>query len=621
MPSTEPALAAPDWSLAVTTVAALSFAGALAAAIGPARLTEINQYFLVVQDAPVLFVVGLFLVALGLLGRTGVTLPLPACTDGRGAFRFAVAASIVVAGAAYGGTRLVYYNFALTTDELMAVFDARIIAAGRLLAPVAPEWRDYLSALQPKFILAVPENAYWISSYLPMNAALRALFALLGDAAWTGPVLAGVAAIALFGVARRLWPDRADAAVVAVILLVSSSQFLFTAMTPYAMTAHLALNMVWLWLFLRDTRGSHAAAIGVAFVACGLHQIVFHPLFAAPFIVSLLIARRWRLAACYCGAYAAIGLFWIFYWSLLLRATNAPIAQSADVGMTYLIERIAEMIQLRPESISLMGLNAFRFLAWQNPIAIPLAAVGLLACRGRTIVSLAAGIALTLVVMLILLPFQGHGWGYRYLHGFLGSLSLIAAQGWICLTDRGAATARQAACALGSSVVLCLLLLLPWRAFQIHAFVKPYASAYAAIRHSDAEVIIIDSTEIWYGTDIVRNDPFLRASPKLMELTALNQSRLSELCRRYDVAVFGRADAERFGLTIVEGLPDVADHNRRIRDAMRSSGCGRPALTAMNGPRLSRAPLEQKPGRFAPTEPRWRRRRRSSARRPRPGCG
>jgi hypothetical protein len=39
------------------------------------------------------------------------------------------------------------------------------------------------------------------------------------------------------------------------------------SMTPYAMSAHLALNLVWLWLFLRNTAASHAGAIAVGFLA------------------------------------------------------------------------------------------------------------------------------------------------------------------------------------------------------------------------------------------------------------------------------------------------------------------------------------------------------------------
>src|SRR5262249_17871163 len=157
--------------------------------------------------------------------------------------------------------------------------------------------------------------------------------------------------------------------------------FLITAMTPYAMTAHLALNMIWLWLFLRDTRTGHALAAGVAFVACGLHQVVFHPLFAAPFVVSLVWTRRWKLAAWYAAVYGVIGLFWVLYWTFVLRTVPAPIAQSAHVGLGYFVDRIAGMLDLRLAGFFYMALNLLRFLAWQSPIIIPFALVGLLARR------------------------------------------------------------------------------------------------------------------------------------------------------------------------------------------------------------------------------------------------
>ena len=83
---------------------------------------------------------------------------------------------------------------------------------------------------------------------------------------------------------------------ISVILLASSAQFLIAAMTPYAVTTHLCLNLVWLWLFLRDRWWGHLAAVLVAFVASGLHQVAFHPLFAAPFVFSLLFTRRWSLS-------------------------------------------------------------------------------------------------------------------------------------------------------------------------------------------------------------------------------------------------------------------------------------------------------------------------------------
>ncbi len=176
------------------------------------------------------------------------------------------------------------------------------------------------------------------------------------------------------------------------------------------------------------------------------------------------------------------------------------------------------------------------------------------------------------------MPFQGHGWGYRYLHGFLGSLSLIAAQGWICVTDRGAQTSRTPTLAFLLSVLLSLFVLVPWHAYQVHAFVEPYASAVEAIEHSGAEVVVIDPTDIWYGEDLVRNDPFLRTPPKVLSLPRLDETRLSELCRRYDVAIFDQADAWRLGLRIVPSLPVMAEQDSKLRALARSLGCGRPVL-------------------------------------------
>jgi membrane associated rhomboid family serine protease len=64
-------------------------------------------------------------------------------------------------------------------------------------------------------------------------------------------LLAALAVVAIFGVARRLWPARLDAALLSALLVATSLQVLVTSMTSYAMTAHLTLNLIWLWLFDR----------------------------------------------------------------------------------------------------------------------------------------------------------------------------------------------------------------------------------------------------------------------------------------------------------------------------------------------------------------------------------
>jgi hypothetical protein len=293
----------------------------------------------------------------------------------------------------------------------------------------------------------------------------------------------------------------------------------------------------------------------------------------------MLLSRRWKLAAFYAAAYAAIGLFWILYWSLLLHGAE-PAAPSADLGLAYQLRRLAEIVHLNIfTSISYMGLNLFRFVAWQAPLTIPLALIGFVAFRRQSPVvrDLAFGLFLTLAAVTILMPYQGHGWGYRYLHGLLGSLSLLAAYGWIWLSERGEIGQRGAL--LLTSLLVSLLVVLPWHAYQARSFVTPYASAVTAIARSDAQVVLVDPVDIWFGTDLVRNDPYLQTSPKVMALGYLDEVQLRKLCGSYDVALFDRRDAARFGLPTEPSAftsPRAFERYAELRKLMASLGCGRP---------------------------------------------
>jgi hypothetical protein len=279
-------------------------AAAVALVSAPIGSVLISQYFLMFQDAPVLLLLGAFLLVTQALLSRRLALATPGWVNALHARPIVWATVGVVGALIYAGTRFVCRNYGLSLDEFMAEFDSRIIAGGNLIAPVGDEWRDLVPALQPIFRLPVPENAYWVSSYLPTNAAIRGVFLWLGDPTWAGVSLAATALATLFAIVRQLWPDRPDAAVISVILLASSAQFLVAAMTPYAMTAHLCLNLVWLWLFLRNRWWGHVAAVAVAFVASGLHKwpsipcsraLCSLPFDPTPLVASHLLRRHLRL--------------------------------------------------------------------------------------------------------------------------------------------------------------------------------------------------------------------------------------------------------------------------------------------------------------------------------------
>jgi len=482
--------------------------------------------------------------------------------------------------AGFIGWRLVCQQYALSYDEVMARFDAVSILHGHVLTPVAPIWRRYIQAMQPHFLFTAQNNAAWSSAYLPFNALFLAPFEALRLAGLANALLSGLAVLALYGVARRLWPARRDAAVVASLLLVSSSQFVITAMTPYAMSAHLALNLVWLWLFLRGRARSDIAAIVVAFVACGLHQFIFHPLFAAPFILHLYLTRQRRRAAGFMLAYGLILTVWLLYWHVLLRVSGYGLADAGmdheKVGLVALVHRIIRLVSHRDaNTLPLMLANIVRFIAWQNPLAIGLCAVSIPLClrQGGLFTALILGPILMLALVFYLLPWQGHGWGYRYLHGFLGSVCLIAAAGWVAWVPAQDATAARTGWSLIlASTGFSLAILLPWRAVQAHQFIRPFALAEQKLLALPVDVVVLDAGGTFFGGDLVRNDPLLQTRPKILHIGLLDEAQVRDLCIHYRVAL---VDAKSPALATLRQIDEPPDsENQRLHSVMARLGCG-----------------------------------------------
>ncbi|HXQ13458.1 MAG TPA: hypothetical protein VN814_02410 [Caulobacteraceae bacterium] len=540
----------------------------------------VEAFFLWRQDAPVLVFALAATLALALAPPSLLAqLSWPKDISPR-RIVLALAAVTFVAGAA--GVWLVFSGYAFSLDEFLANFDAQIFARGRLMAPIDPAWRPYASALQPMYLLPLPDHV-WASSYLPVNAALRALGRLVHADGLVNPLLSAFSVVAVWGVGRRLWPERPDLALIAAALLGTSSQLIVMAMTAYAMPAHLAFNLAWLWLFLRGGKLGHAGAIAVGFFATGLHQLVFHPLFVAPFILRLLIHRRWGLSALYIVAYAAIGLFWLEYWPIATGLSGVSTDDTGSTGVDFFADRISDVMDaMGYDNIGAMGESLVRFATWQNLLLAPLALIGAVMTiwtRGPAR-ALVLGVLMTLVVMGIATPTQTHGWGYRYLHGLLGSICLTAAWAWSRLTDPLPAPRRAAANgALGLACAVSLLVLTPVRAWQAWRFVHPYAEANAAIQaKAPADVVIVDheSAVLFDMGTLTRNDPFLERGPKVMALVDMNGAMVRELCATHYVWIFNGRSAIDYGLNLAPW------HTPRgvaaLRRLMADLNCGRPIV-------------------------------------------
>ena len=551
----------------------LLVAGGLAAAtvlacqpwLDTLQLTEIFFYR---QDFPVLILVlASLLLTVLLLPRLQVPLPVW-CEGWRGV---AILSGLCLAVSA-AGHWIVFRGYAVSRDEAMALFDAQILRAGHLIAFVPEAWRDFVPALEPAFRLQVAGNVAWLSAYLPGNAALHALFGSL-----TGPLMAGASVWLAWGCALRLWPSRRDAALVAAVLVAASPQVLVTAMTPYAASAHMALDLLWLWLFLRGGVAGHAGALATGALATGLHQIVFHPLFVAPFVLGLCWQRRWQLALAYTLGYGVIGLFWLMYWRLLLDSNGlSPGVTDFSDLMTRARELLASFEWI---GLALMLKNGLRFFSWMVPILLPLLCVSLVHVRhwGFELWALAAGIVIMTLFAFVLIPYQGHGWGYRYWHGLIGNFVLIATAGYVWLTDR----AREKTFGVVMvAALVSIMVVLPLRALQVSSFVAPYERAAQAIGRAKMGAVIVDRSDHSFTSDLVRNDPFLRKAPLILDLLQLKDEQIRMLCARGPVGYFGAQQAAEAG--IIEGLLDplVKSKLTDARSLMTSLGCGVPISVA-----------------------------------------
>ena len=426
--------------------------------------------------------------------------------------RGVVLLAVAIVALCWAGHRWLLLGYDLSRDEQMTTFDAWIYAHGRLAWPLPAPWQGDANALNLLFMLPVARPVAWVSAYLPGNAALRAAVGLVVDPALTGPLLTGLSVALTWGCARRLWPanspENREAAMVAVALLALSGQVVMAGMTAFAMPAHLAANLLWLWLFLADRRRADLAALAVGFSATGIHQPLFHPLFVAPWLALLLVRKKWGRLALFCAAYLAIGLFWLAWPHSTLGLVTGPHSLTAS-GADYL-SRLRDTLALADQRWPIMAANLLRGLCWQPfaLLALPLLGAGRLR-REPHAAALLTGALLPLVIMAAILPYQGHGFGYRYLHGVLGNVALLGGYGW----QRLAPWQARLRPALLAGMALSAVVALPLQAALTHRIYAPFAHTSAAFSASGADYAIIGANDAPLALDLVINRPDLGNRP------------------------------------------------------------------------------------------------------------
>jgi len=567
----------PSWLLLVSGALVLLWAGLTWAVEIMARGGEAIAYFLFrTQDVYALLLGGGALTLAGLVaGGGGRATGWRWGDDGRAkGWRWAddgriVGALILIfALVAWSGSYWLMEGYALSRDEQVANFGAAAMEQGWLGWQIPRQWIEYRRAIMPEFFSPFGADHVWSSAYLPLNSAFRAFWGRVADQALAGPAFLVIGLLGLWRAAMRLFPGRSDAVAVVLLMALSSTQLLVTGMTPYAMTGHFALTMLWLALVLRGGALGHGAAGLVALALAGLHQYHYPFPFLLPFLLWFAMGRRWGALAFHAAVLALAILIWAKLWPSMLADLFGPPADiRPSAGVADKVDSLFDRLIARWHPL----LHLSRFLAWNNLLLVPLALVGLWrmdwrrALRGEHV---ALPLAMGAFGMAVLAMDQGYGWGYRYLHAFIGSFALLAGYGWTKLRRPGG---EKRAPVLAASLVAALLTgsFLMARA---HDYVAPYAAAHRLILSADADVVLVDPRGGRFVTDLARGREGVPVGrPMVMALGMLDEELVDRLCDRYRVAIFDNSAFLPLGVSAVRWNSEpIAE----LRAHMEQRGCG-----------------------------------------------
>ena len=417
---------------------------------------------------------------------------------------------------------LAHCNYDLSLDEFMPSFQAQIFRNGDLLAQLEPDDYHLSPLLQPFFTYTDSERLLWASHYRPVHAMLLSLFPAEFATAALNAILVGAALVAMAALARRAFPEQPTAPVLAVLLLLSTPQFLITASSNFSFTAHLSLNAIWLALFLRQTWASHSLAAVVGFFAIGLHQVHVHPLFAAPFFAAMVFGQFGGIARLlpYVISYSVALPLWIAWPEIAtwLQTGDRSALPSSVLEVNYIANYLKHSGDFGdifgPLRNIFLGTNIGRFAVWLSPGLLPLLVLGYLRFRHLGLFPLLclASLLLTIAFTYLAMPNQSHTWGSRYYHPILPAVVILGMASLYSIDAPRLETATR------TVFILCLagiVLFVPWRAWQVYQKVQPRAEALAAIKAIDEDYLVIDARG-WFMVDFVQNDPYLQNRPRLL---------------------------------------------------------------------------------------------------------
>lgn len=417
------------------------------------------------------------------------------------------------------GARFVYHAHPLSMDEYVALFQARVFAAGRLTGHFPPALLDWLvpPVARLLFFEVSPVSGRIAEIHWPGFALLLTPFVVLGVPWACNAVLAGAALLLLANFARRTLDDD-EAAGWALVIAIGSAAFVVDAISYYSMTAHLLANLAFASLLLAPRRRRLFAAGLVGGFACTLNQPYPHFLFALPWIAELARgrgrgARLALLALGYLPGVLGGVLGWVALRGSIRRdggAALSGVATAAGGAAGRFLSQATRMLAWPSVELGwARTLGYIKLMDWAVPGLLVLAWCGWRSCRHREPMGrVGASFALTVVGYWFTPPgnTQGHGWGFRYLHSTWWALPIFAA----ALVARWNPERRSWRPLVAVLALLGLVISVPVHLVEVERWIAQHLAQGLPRTGAGRELHLLDNRQGFYVRDLAQNDPFLR---------------------------------------------------------------------------------------------------------------
>ncbi|HXT16738.1 MAG TPA: hypothetical protein VN706_13955 [Gemmatimonadaceae bacterium] len=469
-------------------------------------------------------------------------------TDRRALWLTAAFAAVVV----FLGFAFIFHHYFLADDENAGWVQALIFAHGKTSAVVPQPWCRWIGAMTPTTVAITPPCGWNLQFFLPVHSLIRSWFIALHVDWLAGPLTAVVTLVLVWSTARIAWPERRDRAVMSVLVVALSTQFLFMSMTMFSGPTDLLFSALWLWLYVQRRTWATLLFPWVGFLAFGVHNPLTHALWVAPFALRILRRREWRTVAYLTIVYVIAIAFWAHQLKLAGTAASASTGVVAKSITSVTVGGAAVRSHFAvPDLLDLLttAMHVTLIATWNSPILILVLFLCALDWSGLDDLGrdLLLGVLVMIAVRAVEPVTQGEGWGYRFVYPGVINFGLLAALG--IDTIASAIGRRRAYAFAAASLVASLVIQLPMRAVQVEHLVGPYARTYQWVASRNADVVVFPLQYVRWGRQMLRNDPFLRNSPKLVDAYELDKANLAALQAQFPgrVLVLTRKDVLQFG--------------------------------------------------------------------------